>query len=249
MTAHAIPGDWPGEIKWKAKRRHTRAGRGDVAWRVLEARGRGRGLPDPEDLERLSALREIRHGGGFGPGGPGGHGGHGGHGGPGGFGGGGPRGRGRRRRKGDVRAALLMLLIEEPMNGYQLMQTIEERSGGEWRPSPGSVYPSLSQLEDEGFIRATERDGTRVFEITDAGREHIAERHEEHAPWEEFANEAGGNPRRQMRHAIGSTAAAAMQVAQVGDDKQVARAIETLEEARRGLYRILAEDQVEDGEE
>jgi DNA-binding PadR family transcriptional regulator len=235
MTAHAIPGDWPGDIKWKGKRRHTRAGRGDVAWRVLEARGRGRGLPDPEDLERLAALRELRHGG-FGPGGPGAF-------------GGGRGGRGRRRRKGDVRAALLMLLIEEPMNGYQLMQTIEERSGGEWRPSPGSVYPSLSQLEDEGFIRATERDGTRLFEITDAGREHIAKRHEEHAPWEEFANEAGGNPRRQMRHAIGSTAAAAMQVAQVGDDRQVARAVETLEEARRGLYRILAEDRAEDGVE
>ena len=80
-------------------------------------------------------------------------------------------GRGRRRR-GDVRAALLLLLAEEPRNGYQLMQAIEERSGGRWRPSPGSVYPTLAQLEDEGLIRATERDGTKLFEITDAGREH-----------------------------------------------------------------------------
>ena len=77
-------------------------------------------------------------------------------------------GRGRRRR-GDVRTALLLLLAEEPRNGYQLMQTIEERSGGRWRPSPGSVYPTLAQLEDEGLIRAIERDGAKLFEITDAG--------------------------------------------------------------------------------
>jgi DNA-binding PadR family transcriptional regulator len=137
-----------------------------------------------------------------------------------------------------------MLLSEEPMNGYQLMQTIEERSGGEWRPSPGSVYPSLAQLEDEGFVRATERDGQRLFEITDAGREHIAERHDQKAPWD-FGSEAGGSPRRQMRSTLGATAAAAMQVVQVGDEQQIARAIEVLDEARRGLYRILAEDEAD----
>src|SRR5881275_2659676 len=87
-------------------------------------------------------------------------------------------GRGRRRR-GDVRVALLLLLAEEPRNGYQLMQEIEERSGGRWRPSPGSVYPTLAQLEDEGLIRATDRDGTRLFEITDAGRAHLEQRTEE----------------------------------------------------------------------
>jgi DNA-binding PadR family transcriptional regulator len=138
--------------------------------------------------------------------------------------------------------ALLLLLAEEPMNGYQLMQTIEERSGGEWRPSPGSVYPSLAQLEDEGFVRATERDGARLFEITDAGREHIAGRQDDKAPWD-FDAETGGNPRRRMRSAVGGTAAAAMQVVHVGDERQIARAIEVLEEARRGLYRILADDE------
>src|SRR5437588_7131207 len=97
----------------------------------------------------------------------------------------GPRGgRGRRRRRGDVRAGLLLLLAEEPRNGYQLMQAIEERSGGHWRPSPGAVYPSLSQLEDEGLIRAIEQDGTRLFEITDAGRQHLEERHDATPPWE-----------------------------------------------------------------
>src|SRR5438105_924597 len=96
------------------------------------------------------------------------------------FGGPGP-GRGRRRR-GMVRLALLMLLAEEPRNGYQLMQEIEERSGGRWRPSPGAVYPSLSQLEDEGLIRATEVEGTKMFEITDSGREHLEQRDEQKPP-------------------------------------------------------------------
>ena len=109
-----------------------------------------------DDLERLAALRHMRGGPFGGPpfGGP--------------FGG----GRGRRRR-GDVRAAVLILLAEEPRNGYQLMQTIEERSDGRWRPSPGSVYPTLAQLEDEGLIRGIERDGTKLFELTDAGREQV----------------------------------------------------------------------------
>src|SRR5205823_12560101 len=89
--------------------------------------------------------------------------------------GGGPRGRGRgpgrgRARRGDVRLALLRLLAEEPRNGYQLMQTIEERSGGRWRPSPGSVYPTLAQLEDEGLIRSSESEGSRRFEFCQAGR-------------------------------------------------------------------------------
>jgi DNA-binding PadR family transcriptional regulator len=212
-----MAGDWPAHKGWHHHRHQ------DAAWRLMTG---PRGRPDPEELEHLAALRHLR-GGGFG-GGP--------------FGGGrGGRGRGRRRQRGDVRAALLMLLTEEPMNGYQLMQTIEERSGGEWRPSPGSVYPSLAQLEDEGFVRATERDGARVFEITDAGREHIAERTDERAPWD-LATDAGGNPARQLRPLIGGIAAAAMQVGQAGDEQQIAKAVELLNEARRRMYRILAED-------
>src|SRR4051794_22557176 len=96
---------------------------------------------------------------------------------------GGPRGP--RARRGDVRSALLVLLAEEPRNGYGLMQAIEERSGGAWRPSPGSVYPTLQQLEDEGLIRTTEADGQRLFELTDAGREQVAARPDDaRAPWE-----------------------------------------------------------------
>src|SRR6476659_7019069 len=89
----------------------------------------------------------------------------------------GPRGRGRgrgfgrgpRARRGDVRAALLVLLSEGPRNGYTLMQEIEDRTDGVWRPSPGSVYPTLAQLEDEGLVRTQETDGRKEFKITDAG--------------------------------------------------------------------------------
>jgi DNA-binding PadR family transcriptional regulator len=191
----------------------------------LFSRGGGRhGRPTPEEIEQLIAWR--RGGGPFG-GGP--------------FGGG-PRGRGRgRARRGDVRLALLRLLAEEPRNGYQLMQTIEERSGGRWRPSPGSVYPTLSQLEDEGLIRSSESDGQRRFEITDAGREHIETRADEPAPWQP-ADEEGENAITELGPLVIQIGKAAWQVASVGDPAQRAQAIELLAEARRGLYRILAED-------
>src|SRR3954454_19201335 len=83
--------------------------------------------------------------------------------------------RRRRARRGDVRAALLVLLAEEPRNGYGLMQEIESRSGGAWRPSPGSVYPALQQLEDEGLVRATDAAGRKAFELTDEGRAYVTE--------------------------------------------------------------------------
>src|SRR5215204_6493642 len=92
---------------------------------------------------------------------------------------------GRRRRRGDVRAAILVLLDEEARNGYGLMQEIEERSDGEWRPSPGSVYPQLSALEDEGLIRSREDAGRKTFELTDEGRAYVEENREAlGTPWE-----------------------------------------------------------------
>jgi DNA-binding PadR family transcriptional regulator len=147
-------------------------------------------------------------------------------------------GRGRARR-GDVRVALLLLLAEEPRNGYQLMQEIEERSGGRWRARPGSVYPALAQLEDEGLVRAIERDGAKLFEITDAGREHIAERSAGAPPWEgEDEPATVADLKGQMRQIH----VAAIQVLHAGDEDQVTRAAETLAETRRALYRILAEE-------
>src|SRR5690349_15091308 len=104
----------------------------------------------------------------------------------------GPRGRGRKARRGDIRTAALLLLAEEPRNGYQIMQEVEERSDGWWRPSPGSVYPALSQLEDEGLIRTEEHDGRKAFAITDAGRKALEARGEDAtAPWEQLSGEVG----------------------------------------------------------
>jgi DNA-binding PadR family transcriptional regulator len=202
---------------------------------MMKGEGRGRGRYSHMDhLERLAALREFR-GGPWGDRPP--------FGGP---GRGGPFGPGRgRRRRGDVRTALLMLLAEEPRNGYQLMQTIEERSGGQWRPSPGSVYPTLAQLEDEGLIRSTERDGAKLLEITDAGRERLNESKTDPAPWE--SDDPADDPQSHSLSEIASLVIqigkAAWQVAQEGDERQTEKACETLAETRRALYRILAQDE------
>jgi DNA-binding PadR family transcriptional regulator len=134
-----------------------------------------------------------------------------------------------------------MLLAEEPRNGYQLMQTIEERSGGRWRPSPGSVYPTLSQLEDEGLIRGVEHEGTKLFEITDQGRERLAESKVDPAPWEQ-EDDPGAHGLSEIGPQMFQIAKAAWQVAQEGDERQVQKAAQTLAEARRALYRILAEE-------
>ena len=172
--------------------------------------------------------------GGFGPGGPGG----------------GPRGRGRRRaRRGDVRAALLVLLAEEPRNGYQLIQELAERSGGMWQPSPGAVYPALSQLEDEGLVRSEETDGRRSFRLTDEGSRYVEEHRERlGTPWKAMAGE-GGEGLIELRDLVGQLAAAVLQVAHAGTDAQVGEAKRLLTEARRGVYRILAEDAQDDAQD
>ncbi|MDO8213452.1 PadR family transcriptional regulator [Conexibacter sp. CPCC 206217] len=174
----------------------------------------------------------------FGPGGPGGGGGFGG---PGGWGG----KRGGRARRGDVRTAALLLLAEEPRNGYQIMQALEERSGGAWRPSPGSVYPALQQLEDEGLIRSSEHDGRKLFELTDTGREEVAKRDaEQAAPWEQMA---GGVPDDAwaLMHTGREVGMAMMQVMQTGSDAQRREAQRILVNARRDLYRLLADGEPE----
>jgi DNA-binding PadR family transcriptional regulator len=156
------------------------------------------------------------------------------------FGFGGP-GRGRRARRGDVRAAALLLLAEEPRNGYQLMQEIEERSGGVWRPSPGSIYPALSQLEDEGLVRSNDSAGRRAFELTDEGRTYVEENREAlGTPWDE----AGGDLPEgvaELRKLMMQLGMATMQVVQAGNDEQTAEARKVLEDARRAIYGILAD--------
>jgi DNA-binding PadR family transcriptional regulator len=156
-----------------------------------------------------------------------------------------PRGmRGPRARRGDVRAAAIALLAEQPMNGYQIIQEIGERSGGVWRPSPGSVYPALQQLEDEGLIRAEAGEGgRRAYQLTDEGRSYAASHTDElRAPWDVVAGSAGGAAI-EMRKLVGQVAMAAFQVLSAGTDAQAGQARQVLTDARKSLYRILAADE------
>ena len=123
--------------------------------------------------------------------------------------------------RGDVRAALLTLLAEEPRNGYQLMQEIENRSEGVWRPSPGSVYPALQQLEDEGLIRSDETDGRKLFRLTDAGREAAEAASAEGAPWE-AASEAVDSDVWELFGVARQVGMAIFQIAQAGTAEQLA---------------------------
>lgn len=142
--------------------------------------------------------------------------------------------------RGDVRAAVLAILAERPMHGYQIIQEIEARSDGAWKPSPGSVYPTLQLLADEGLVAAEESGGKKTYSLTEAGRTAAAAAEGESAPWEAFgAREAG---RSALPKAGAKLAQAAAQVGRGGTPEQVARAVEVLDDARRKLYSILAED-------
>jgi DNA-binding PadR family transcriptional regulator len=159
------------------------------------------------------------------------------------FGGRGAFPGGRRARRGDIRAAALLLLAEESRNGYQIIQEIEKRSDGLWKPSPGSVYPALAQLEDEGLVRAQEVGDRRTYVLTDAGRAYIEEHRDElTAPWEQMADSVDddvGALFRELRH-VGMAAA---QIGHLGNTNQIAKARSMLAAARRGLYSLLAEDE------
>jgi DNA-binding PadR family transcriptional regulator len=171
---------------------------------------------------------------GFGPGG--GYGGF-----PfGGYGGGG-RGRGRKARRGDIRTAALLLLAEEPRNGYQIMQEVEERSDGVWRPSPGSVYPALQQLEDEGLIRSEEIDGRKLFRLTDAGQAQLKDRGDDApTPWEQMSGDVSDQVS-ELAKLAREVAFAFAQVMRTGSEAQMAEARTVLAATRRDLYRILGE--------
>jgi DNA-binding PadR family transcriptional regulator len=147
-----------------------------------------------------------------------------------------------------VRAGILLLLAEEPRNGYQIIQELEHRSGGVWRPSPGSIYPALSQLEDEGLVEQVggEGESRRRFQLTEQGRDYVeSHRDELKAPWDVVTDSVRGGAF-ELRDLLGQTAFAAIQVARAGTDDQVAAAKALLDETRRGLYRILAEDPTTD---
>jgi DNA-binding PadR family transcriptional regulator len=150
------------------------------------------------------------------------------------------RGRGRHRvRRGDVRSAILALLDDRPMHGYELITELEERTGGRWRPSAGSIYPTLQLLEDEGLATAEEIDGRKVYSLTDAGKEAAPERTEGQQPWDEGDEDS---PRFEARKELFRLMGAAKQVARADDEEQLTKAAEILKDARRKLYGILAEE-------
>jgi len=158
--------------------------------------------------------------------------------------GGPPFGRGRgpgrgRVRRGQIRTALLGLLEDEPMHGYEMIRQIDDRSGGRWKPSPGAVYPTLQQLADEGLVTVVEEDGKRIFSLTDAGRAAVGDLSDsDREPW---SADWGGNPAWELKplmKQVGMAAAAAM----MGTPDQVEQAKAILNETRRKLYAVLAED-------
>jgi DNA-binding PadR family transcriptional regulator len=154
----------------------------------------------------------------------------------------GPR-RGRRRAsRGDVRAAVLALLAEEPQHGYAVIGQLAERSGGLWRPSPGSIYPVLAQLEEEGLVASDASEGRKVFSLTDAGRAYVADHADEmREPWTS-AQTRQRDRAAALFDAVRSVGNATKEVARNGSDAHVDQARVVLDDARRSLYRILADE-------
>ncbi|MGH3317407.1 MAG: PadR family transcriptional regulator [Nocardioidaceae bacterium] len=155
-----------------------------------------------------------------------------------------PRSRGGPKvRRGDVRLAIIDVLAAEPLNGYQVIQEIARRSGGEWKPSPGSVYPTLQQLQDEGLIRERGEGGSRRrFELTDEGHAYVEEHLSELAEtWRAFEEPEGGIDSNDLRPVIGQVMGACWQVACTGTMPQQEKAFEILSETKTKLYRLLAE--------
>jgi DNA-binding PadR family transcriptional regulator len=152
----------------------------------------------------------------------------------------GPLGRRRKAGRGDIRSAILALLAEQPMHGYQIIREIGERSEGAWMPSPGSVYPTLQQLTDEGLVSSSEADGKRVYELTADGRSQ-AEAREGPLPWDEAA-EGADDDLVALHDLAFQVMAATRQVAHAGSKRQLAAAQEILRSTRKSLYQLLADD-------
>jgi DNA-binding PadR family transcriptional regulator len=231
MSGYALDPPWGLGRRHRSRRRSRRGSEERLEMDQREGRRHRHGPPwehqVPPDLGAM-----------FGPGfghGPGGW-----------WGGFGPwRGPGRRRggaRRGDVRVAILALLVEQPMHGYQIIQEIGRRSNGVWTPSPGAVYPALAQLEDEGLVRMAEEGGRKVFHLTEEGQAYVASHTDEATqPWDAAL---GSVPDAALdaRAVIGQLAMAYLQAIQTGDPALTEQARQVLLEARRALYRLLAGD-------
>lgn len=153
--------------------------------------------------------------------------------------------RAPKARRGDIRAAILAVLAEQPMNGYQIIQEIANRSSGVWKPSPGSIYPTLQQLEDEGLVQVEiDSGGRRAYTLTDEGRAYVTEHADEvSAPWEAMSAGGSGGDDDGLKPLIGQVAAAVWQIVATGTPEQQVKGREALVELRRKLYSILAEDE------
>ena len=143
-------------------------------------------------------------------------------------------------RRGGTQTAILALLAEQPMHGYQIIQELATRSGGAWTPGAGSVYPALEQMEAQELITGDQQEDKRVYTITDKGRE-MTERHQAHgnAPWDDAAEASG--PRVGLGQSIFALMSAVQQVGKTGTDEQIARVVEIVDQARKQVYGILAE--------
>jgi DNA-binding PadR family transcriptional regulator len=161
----------------------------------------------------------------------------------------GERGRGPRVRRGDVRSAILDVVRTaqgngEEINGYQVIQQIAERSNGGWRPSPGSVYPTVQQLEDEGLLQTLEKDGRRSLKLTASGEQYVADNAEQLSQvWAPFTDPDGEDPGdvADLRPEIGQVMGAVWQIVSTGSDAQRRAAVGILVETRRKLYGVLAD--------
>jgi DNA-binding PadR family transcriptional regulator len=161
------------------------------------------------------------------------------------------RPRASRVRRGDVRVAILAVLADGPLNGYQLIQEIGDRTGGAWRPSPGSVYPTISQLEDEGLVEGDDERGRRTLRLSDQGTTNLREHEDEVAEvWAPFTRERrereprDGDPGvdfASLKPELGRVMNGVWQIITTGTDEQRRAAVGVLVDARRGLYQILAD--------
>jgi DNA-binding PadR family transcriptional regulator len=160
--------------------------------------------------------------------------------------------RGPRVRRGDVRPAILDILRaaaenEEQVNGYQVIQQISERTGGAWRPSPGSVYPTIQQLQDEGLVASDDERGRRSLTLTAEGQSYVAENADELAKvWAPFERrdrdqEQRGGDYADLKPEIGQVMGAVWQIVTSGSEQQRRAAVEVLVDTRRRLYGILAD--------
>jgi DNA-binding PadR family transcriptional regulator len=149
----------------------------------------------------------------------------------------------KRAKRGDVRAAILAALAEEPMHGYQIMQRLQERSGGFWHPSAGSIYPTLQLLEDQGLVTSEEVEGRRIYTLTEEGRKQAeaSKQRAEEQPWGGWGMSGSDDPRYRLGQTGFGLAAAVKQVLTSGSPTQVDQVQAILDEARKRIYTLLAE--------